>query len=41
MTISLLIFDHDRMRGDGWNEEVVEDSVDRFEASVTERRQWD
>ncbi len=41
MTISLLIFDHDRMRGDGWNEEVVEDAVDRFEASVTEQRQWD
>lgn len=41
MTISLLIFDHDRMRGDGWNEEHVEDSVDRFEASATERRSWD
>lgn len=41
MTISLLIYDHDRMRGDGWNEEAVEDSVDRFEASITERRQWD
>jgi hypothetical protein len=41
MTISLLIFDHDRMRGDGWNEEQVEDAVDRFEASVTERRSWD
>lgn len=40
MTISLLIFDHDRMRGDGWHEEVVEDSVDRFEASVSERRSW-
>lgn len=41
MTISLLIFDHDRMRGDGWNEEHVEDAVDRFEVSVTERRSWD
>jgi hypothetical protein len=41
MTISLLIFDHDRMRGDGWNDEPVEDAVDRFEASVTKRRSWD
>jgi len=41
MTISLLIFDHDRMRGDGWRDEVVEDSFDRFEASITERRSWD
>lgn len=41
MTISLLIFDHDRMRGDGWRDEVVEDSFDRFESSVKERRSWD
>lgn len=40
MTISLLIFDHDRMRGDGWNDEPVEDAVDHFEASVMERRAW-
>lgn len=40
MTISLLIFDHDRMRGDGWIEETVGDSFDRF-ASATERRTWD
>jgi hypothetical protein len=41
MTISLLIFDHDRMRGDGWRDEVVEDSFDRFESSVAGRRSWD
>jgi len=41
MTISLLIFDHDRMRGDGGQEEVVEDAFDRLEGSVTERRGWE
>jgi len=41
MTISLLIFEHDPMRGDGWRDETVEDAVDRFEASVAERRSWD
>jgi len=41
MTISLLIFDHDRTRGDGWHDEEVEDTLDRFEASVSERRTWD
>lgn len=41
MTISLLIFDHDRMRGDGWKDEAVEDAFDRFERTATERRRWD
>jgi hypothetical protein len=37
----ILIFDPDRMRGDGWRDEVVEDSFDRFEGSVAGRRSWD
>jgi hypothetical protein len=41
MTISLLIFEHDRMAGDGWQDEQIVDTVDHFEASVTEYRRLD
>jgi len=41
MTISLLVFDHDRMAGDGWQDEEVEDALDRFESSVAPRRIFD
>lgn len=41
MTISLLIFDHDRTASDGWQDEQVEDALDRFESSVAPRRIFD
>lgn len=40
MTISLLVFDHDRTRGDGWQNEEEEDAFDRFEASMTGRNRF-
>jgi len=38
MTISLLIFDHDRMLGDGWQDEIMEDALDRFEGRGSQLR---
>lgn len=41
MTISLLVFDHDRTRRDGWQDEEEVDTLGRMEASAASRSRFD